>query len=168
MTTTVINAAEYRDLPLSQLNESKTNPRRVFDDAALKELAASIRSQGVLSPLIVRPLTETGFEIVAGARRYRAAQMRPQSCLRLREATLHKHCATRPQPTRWTPSRLPPRSNRSSRRRRRQRPRRKPHPRHKRNPSKRQQHNRQLKAGTCAEPATAAPHSVVRLPVFPP
>jgi ParB family transcriptional regulator, chromosome partitioning protein len=75
MTTTVINATEYRDLPLSQLNESKTNPRRVFDDAALKELASSIRSQGVLSPLLVRPLTENGFEIVAGARRYRAAQM---------------------------------------------------------------------------------------------
>ena len=56
MTTTVINATEYRDVPLSQLNESKTNPRRVFDDAALKELAASIRSQGVLSPLLVRPL----------------------------------------------------------------------------------------------------------------
>ena len=75
METTVINATEYRDLPLSQLNESKTNPRRVFDDAALRGLAAIIRSQGVLSPLLVRPLTENGFEIVAGARRYRAAQM---------------------------------------------------------------------------------------------
>jgi len=75
METTVINASEYRDLPLSQLNESKTNPRRVFEVSALKELAASIRSQGVLSPLLVRPLTENGFEIVAGARRYRAAQM---------------------------------------------------------------------------------------------
>jgi len=75
MTTTVINATEYRDLPLSQLIESKTNPRRVFDEASLKELAASIRSQGILSPLLVRPLTESGFEIVAGARRYRAAQM---------------------------------------------------------------------------------------------
>lgn len=75
METTVINATEYRELPLSLLTESKSNPRRVFDDAALKELAASIRSQGVLSPLLVRPLTENGFEIVAGARRYRAAQM---------------------------------------------------------------------------------------------
>jgi ParB family chromosome partitioning protein len=75
METTVINATEYRDLPLSQLNESKTNPRRVFDEASLKELAASIRSQGILSPLLIRPLTENGFEIVAGARRYRAAQM---------------------------------------------------------------------------------------------
>jgi ParB family chromosome partitioning protein len=75
MEQTVINATEYRELPLALLNESKTNPRRVFDDISLRELAASIRSQGVLSPLLVRPLTENGFEIVAGARRYRAAQM---------------------------------------------------------------------------------------------
>jgi ParB family chromosome partitioning protein len=53
----------------------KTNPRHIFEDAALKELSESIRNQGVLSPLPVRPLTENGFEIVAGARRYRAAQM---------------------------------------------------------------------------------------------
>jgi ParB family chromosome partitioning protein len=75
METTVINATEYRELPLALLNESKTNPRRVFEEVSLRELAASIRSQGVLSPLLVRPLTENGFEIVAGARRYRAAQM---------------------------------------------------------------------------------------------
>src|SRR5271170_7358384 len=68
-------AVEYRDLPLSILTESKTNPRRIFDEAALKELAESIRSQGVLSPLLVRPLNERSFEIVAGARRYRAAQL---------------------------------------------------------------------------------------------
>jgi ParB family chromosome partitioning protein len=84
METTVINATEYRELPLSQLNESKTNPRRVFDEASLKELAASIRSQGVLSPLLVRPLTENGFEIVAGARRYRAAQMAEQEAVPVR------------------------------------------------------------------------------------
>src|SRR5580658_1795345 len=75
MQTTVLNATEYRNVSLSLLSESKTNPRRIFEDAALKELAESIRAQGVLSPLLVRPLTEQGFEIVAGARRYRAAQM---------------------------------------------------------------------------------------------
>jgi len=75
METTVINATEYRNVPLSLLSESKTNPRRIFEDAALKELSESIRTQGVLSPLLVRPLTENDFEIVAGARRYRAAQM---------------------------------------------------------------------------------------------
>jgi ParB family chromosome partitioning protein len=84
MENTVINATEYRELSLSQLNESKTNPRRVFDGTALNELAASIRSQGVLSPLLVRPLTENGFEIVAGARRYRAAQMAEQETVPVR------------------------------------------------------------------------------------
>jgi len=84
METTVINATEYRDVPLSQLNESKTNPRHVFEDAALKELADSIRAQGVLSPLLVRPLTENGFEIVFGARRYRAAQLAEQETLPVR------------------------------------------------------------------------------------
>lgn len=71
----ITEATEYRNLPLSILTESKTNPRHIFDEASLKELAASIRSQGVLSPLLVRPLNERSFEIVAGARRYRAAQM---------------------------------------------------------------------------------------------
>ena len=75
METQVINATEYRNVSLALLNESKTNPRRTFEETALKELAESIRTQGVLSPLLVRPLTENGFEIVAGARRYRAAQM---------------------------------------------------------------------------------------------
>jgi ParB family chromosome partitioning protein len=69
------STTEYRDLPLSSLIESKTNPRRFFEDSALRELAASIRSQGVLSPLLVRPLTERSFEIIAGARRYRAAHL---------------------------------------------------------------------------------------------
>ena len=68
-------ATEYRNLPLTVLSESATNPRRIFEDSALKELAESIRSQGVLSPLLVRPLTDQSFEIVAGARRYRVAQM---------------------------------------------------------------------------------------------
>lgn len=75
METAILNATEYRNVSLSLLSESKTNPRRIFEDAALKELADSIRSQGVLSPLLVRPLTEKGFEIVAGARRFRAAQI---------------------------------------------------------------------------------------------
>ena len=75
METQIISATEYRNVSLSLLSESKTNPRRTFDDAALIELAESIRAQGVLSPLLVRPLNERSFEIVAGARRFRAAQM---------------------------------------------------------------------------------------------
>ena len=75
METQIVNATEYRNVSLALLSESKTNPRHTFEETALKELAESIRTQGVLSPLLVRPLTENGFEIIAGARRYRAAQM---------------------------------------------------------------------------------------------
>jgi len=75
MDTSIINATEYRNLPLGVLTESTTNPRRIFEEDSLKELAESIRTQGILSPLLVRPLNERSFEIVAGARRYRAAQM---------------------------------------------------------------------------------------------
>jgi ParB family chromosome partitioning protein len=73
MTTEV--QSEYRNLPLASLTESGMNPRRSFDEAALNELAESIRTQGLLSPLTVRPKGPQTFEIVAGARRYRAAQL---------------------------------------------------------------------------------------------
>jgi ParB family transcriptional regulator, chromosome partitioning protein len=74
MTTTVEMQSEYRDLPILNLTESAANPRRTFDETALNELAESIRTQGVLSPLLVRPKGHS-YEIVAGARRYRAAQL---------------------------------------------------------------------------------------------
>jgi len=84
MQTQIANATEYRNVSLSLLSESKTNPRRVFEDEALKELASTIRTQGVLSPLLVRPVTENGFEIVFGARRYRAAQLAEQDTVPVR------------------------------------------------------------------------------------
>lgn len=74
METSIINASEYRDLPIDSLTESPNNPRKSFDEASLNELAASIKAQGILSPLVVRPVGHH-FEIVAGARRYRAAQL---------------------------------------------------------------------------------------------
>jgi ParB family transcriptional regulator, chromosome partitioning protein len=83
-TTTIADANEYRNLPLALLTESKTNPRRTFEDDSLKELAESIRTQGILSPLLVRPITEQGFEIVFGSRRYRAAQMAETSTVPVR------------------------------------------------------------------------------------
>ena len=73
MTTEV--QTEYRNLPLANLTESANNPRRTFDPAALNELAESIRTQGLLAPLLVRPKGAQSYEIVAGARRYRAAQL---------------------------------------------------------------------------------------------
>ena len=74
MTTAVQTQSEYRNLPLDSLIESSINPRRIFDEAALNELAESIRTQGVLSPLLVRPINPQTYEVVAGRRRYRAAQ----------------------------------------------------------------------------------------------
>ncbi|MGB6131560.1 MAG: ParB/RepB/Spo0J family partition protein [Acidobacteriaceae bacterium] len=74
MTTAIATQSEYRNLPILNLTESPANPRRSFDETSLNELAASIRVQGVLSPLLVRPKGHS-YEIVAGARRYRAAQL---------------------------------------------------------------------------------------------
>ena len=75
MTTAVQTQSEFRNLPLDSFIESALNPRRIFDEAALNELAESIRTQGVLSPVLVRPVGPHSFEIVAGRRRYRAAQL---------------------------------------------------------------------------------------------
>ena len=68
----------FQDIPLNRIQESKTNPRRTFDETKLAELAGNIRQHGVLQPVLVRPLPggEDGFfELVAGARRYRASRM---------------------------------------------------------------------------------------------
>jgi len=70
-----IPSSDYRDLPLTQLVESSTNPRKRYDEASLEELAESIRSQGVLAPLLVRAMADDQYEIVAGSRRFRAAKL---------------------------------------------------------------------------------------------
>jgi ParB family chromosome partitioning protein len=75
MTNSVQTQSEYRDLPLDWLVVSPTNPRKTFDEDAMQELAASIRENGVLQPLLVRPRAERSFEIVFGERRYRGAAM---------------------------------------------------------------------------------------------
>ena len=73
-TTEVVKSSkEYMNVPIVELIESSTNPRKGFDEERLEELAGSIRSKGVLSPLLVRRVNGH-FEIVTGARRYRAAQ----------------------------------------------------------------------------------------------
>jgi len=61
-------------LDVSQLRPNRRQPRTEFDEQSLEELAASIRAQGVLQPILVRPLGDDEYEIVAGERRYRAAQ----------------------------------------------------------------------------------------------
>lgn len=72
------SVSAMQDISLARIRESKTNPRRQFDETKLAELAHNIRQHGVLQPVLVRPLPdgEPGFyELVAGARRYRASKL---------------------------------------------------------------------------------------------
>jgi ParB family chromosome partitioning protein len=62
-------------LPLSQLTRGKYQPRRDIQPEALEELADSIRAQGVMQPIVVRPIGESRYEIIAGERRWRASQL---------------------------------------------------------------------------------------------
>ncbi len=62
-------------LPISILQPSDAQPRRFFDESALKSLAGSIKSQGVLQPLLVRAVEGGRYEIIAGERRWRASKL---------------------------------------------------------------------------------------------
>ena len=68
------DSSAFQFLAIDTIHESTTNPRRTFDEAKLRELAESIKHNGLIQPITVRPNNE-GFEIVAGARRFRAAQI---------------------------------------------------------------------------------------------
>ncbi len=73
--TEVTEAAALRDLPLDRIRPGAYQPRSVFDQERLEELAESIRQQGVIQPVVVRALADGGFELIAGERRWRAAQL---------------------------------------------------------------------------------------------
>jgi ParB family transcriptional regulator, chromosome partitioning protein len=64
-----------RNIPPDLIQPNGRQPRQVFDDARLAELAESIRVRGVLQPIVVRPLAGGSFELVAGERRLRAAKI---------------------------------------------------------------------------------------------
>ncbi|ACK74062.1 parB-like partition protein (plasmid) [Gloeothece citriformis PCC 7424] len=64
----------YRILPLSAIALPFYQPRQYFDEASLIDLSSAIATMGILEPLIVRPLTSSNYQLVAGGRRYRAAQ----------------------------------------------------------------------------------------------
>jgi ParB family transcriptional regulator, chromosome partitioning protein len=64
-----------REIPPELIQPNARQPRRTFDQSRLAELAESIRTRGVLQPIVVRPLAGGSFELVAGERRLRAAQM---------------------------------------------------------------------------------------------
>ncbi len=74
--TTIVLDASLRSMPVDLLQRGKYQPRENFDQEALEELANSIRVQGVIQPIVVRPIGKQGrYEIVAGERRWRAAQL---------------------------------------------------------------------------------------------
>ncbi len=68
------NHHQLTSININQLKPNPLQPRRHFDDAALKDLIASIKEKGILQPILVRSIGEHHYEIIAGERRYRAAK----------------------------------------------------------------------------------------------
>lgn len=66
---------ELKSLPVEFLQRGRYQPRRDMDPAALQELADSIKAQGVMQPIVARPIGENKYEIIAGERRWRATQL---------------------------------------------------------------------------------------------
>lgn len=73
-TVAIDTARGVRRLPIEQIAPNPRNPRGVFEEAALQDLANSIQEKGVVQPLLVRTLDEGSYELIAGERRWRAAQ----------------------------------------------------------------------------------------------
>ncbi|MGZ4140890.1 MAG: ParB/RepB/Spo0J family partition protein [Actinomycetota bacterium] len=69
-----VSGPQLRDVPLDEIRPNPRQPRTGLDDAMLEELAASIRSVGLLQPVVVRPVSG-GYELVAGERRWRASKI---------------------------------------------------------------------------------------------
>ena len=67
--------SELQNLPIEQLHPGKYQPRKDMSAEALDDLANSIKSQGIIQPIVVRPISDHSYEIIAGERRWRAAQI---------------------------------------------------------------------------------------------
>lgn len=74
-TSDAASATSPNSLPIEKLQRGEFQPRREFDKEALQTLADSITAQGILQPVVVRPLDADRFEILSGERRWRAAQL---------------------------------------------------------------------------------------------
>jgi len=72
---TVDQDGEFREIPVDLIQRGRYQPRRDMDPAGLQELADSIRQQGVMQPVVVRPIAEGRYELIAGERRWRATQL---------------------------------------------------------------------------------------------
>ena len=75
VSATPADGDDLRSLPVELIAPNPRQPRRAFDGAALEGLAASLRERGVLQPVLVRPIAGGTYELVAGERRWRAAQL---------------------------------------------------------------------------------------------
>lgn len=62
-------------LPISEIEPNREQPRKIFDEKALEDLAKSIKQNGIIQPLLVRPLSDGSYQLVAGERRWRASRM---------------------------------------------------------------------------------------------
>ncbi len=71
----IIPKGELQKLPIEKLQPGQYQPRKIMTDDALEELASSIKAQGIIQPIVVRPLGKDKFEIIAGERRWRASQL---------------------------------------------------------------------------------------------
>ena len=72
--TVVEDAGELRELPVALIKPNPNQPRNTFDPETLAGLASSIEASGVVQPLLVRPLHDGSYELIAGERRWRAAR----------------------------------------------------------------------------------------------
>ena len=68
-----------RNIPVDRIEPNPAQPRMIIDPAALRELAASVREHGVLQPVLVRPLEDGRYQLIAGERRWRAARLAQQA-----------------------------------------------------------------------------------------
>jgi ParB family chromosome partitioning protein len=75
LTVAGTEVAQQNEIPLSQISPNPKQPRQIFDETAMAELVASIKSVGILQPPVVRKVAENKYELIMGERRYRAAQI---------------------------------------------------------------------------------------------
>lgn len=75
LTVAGTEVAQQNEIPLSQISPNPRQPRTVFDESAMAELVASIKSIGILQPPVVRKVAENKYELIMGERRFRAAKL---------------------------------------------------------------------------------------------
>ena len=75
LTVAGTEVAQQNEIPLSHISPNPKQPRQIFDETAMAELVASIKSVGILQPPVVRKVAENKYELIMGERRYRAVQI---------------------------------------------------------------------------------------------